>query len=457
MLLFHRSKDLFLDAYRLIKKFRLLIVILVLSGSASALNYKYILNAPDLLTGFSSRVGCSLHYVSKFTEKEVIADLLNYSSLIDYVDIEFDSNNKSVTSRFLWKEAVSTYKQGTGCTFTAENKRTHLVDGRVDSSVSPPLNVNLSPILNESLKTLLEQDNISGWDTRAVVILQNGALVAEQYSGAYSDSTQFLGWSIAKTLNSIIIGNMVKNGLINFNEANLFTVSDDDPRISITIESLLTMTSGQVFDEDSSPGGGAVKMLFSDYAAYKRPLASDVAYEAGTNFSYSSGSSNILTHLAYSKFTNHQKAYSYIQEQVLSPLGMNETVIENDPSGVFVGSSFIYATAQDYAKLGQIFLDKGVALNGAQVVDPDWIERAVQPNNSKNENAYGYHVWLNSGNKNGLRWPSLPKGTFAAKGNKGQFIIIIPELDVVVVRLGWSKGDYPIELFVSVILREITL
>jgi CubicO group peptidase (beta-lactamase class C family) len=437
-------------------KIRILVVILLSLGTIFIWKLKYISNAPDLLTGFSSKIGCSLRFVSQYPEKQVRKDLLNYSSLIEYVDMDFDTAKQSVTSRFLWVEKKSVYKESSGCTLVVANNNNNQIAIRTlhRAPSKPELKSNLSDTVNTLVYELIEQDNKLGHDTRAVLILKNGEVIAEKYAEGYSEGTLFLGWSIAKTLNALIIGNMIKNEMIDFEEKNILKVSKNDPREKITIEQLLTMTSGLDFHEDYSPGGDAVKMLFGDYSAHQRPMKSVLKYNPGEFFSYSSGSANLLSHIIFSRFPSNKEAFSYIKKNILFPLGMSKTVLEADPSGVFIGSSFIYSTARGYAKLGQLYIDNGISLDGNRIATKDWISKTVDSNDAKNENAYGFQMWLNSGNSSGLRWPSLPKNTFAAKGNKGQYIVIIPEKKMVIVRLGWSKSDYPIDDFIANLLQK---
>lgn len=112
-----------------------------------------------------------------------------------------------------------------------------------------------------------------------------------------------------------------------------------------------------------------------------------------------------------------------------------------DPSGILVGSSYIYGSARDWARLGLLMLNKGQA-NRQQLISQDWVVDASVPNSSDNDRAYGYQFWLNAGQPE-LRWPELPKDAYAMLGNRKQVVMIIPSADTVVVRLGWSTQSYP--------------
>ena len=117
-------------------------------------------------------------------------------------------------------------------------------------------------------------------------------------------------------------------------------------------------------------------------------------------------------------------------------------MFEPDHSGVFIGSSFLYATARDWARLGQLMLGEGV-INGRRVLAQDWVRRATTPNGSANDPRYGYQFWLNRGAAQ-PNWPSLPADAYAMQGSRGQVVMVLPGLDAVVVRLGWCP-DYPVD------------
>src|SRR5690606_8864046 len=132
-------------------------------------------------------------------------------------------------------------------------------------------------------------------------------------------------------------------------------------------------------------------------------------------------------------------------------LGFQNAVFETDAAGVFVGSSYFYAAARDWARLGQLMLNGGV-LNGHRVVSREWVSQSVTPNASENTRAYGYQWWLNAGDA-ALRWPDLPADAFAAQGNRQQVLMVIPSEDLVIARLGWTSGSYPVNAHMAAIIE----
>ena len=123
-------------------------------------------------------------------------------------------------------------------------------------------------------------------------------------------------------------------------------------------------------------------------------------------------------------------------------MGFQHAVFETDASGVFMGSSYFYASARDWARIGQLMLNGGV-INGQRLVTESWVSRATSPNQSDNDKAYGYQWWLNRGNEK-LRFQALPKDLFYANGNRQQLVMVFPSQKAVIVRLGWTSGRYPV-------------
>ena len=132
---------------------------------------------------------------------------------------------------------------------------------------------------------------------------------------------------------------------------------------------------------------------------------------------------------------------------------MRSAVIEIDPSGSVVGSSYTFATARDWARFGLLYLQKG-RWQGQQILPPGWVGYSRTPTPAAPRGQYGAHFWLNAGaaeNPNQRRWPSLPTDMLVAWGFQGQFLIIIPSKHLVLVRLGLNTKptEWDLERFVG--------
>lgn len=421
--------------------------------------------AIKISTGLGAKLACSAKHISKLSDAQIIEDLASYSPANRLLDIEYIHTEKRVkASMFGLSEASATFRENIGCALDfGDTSALYAVTAPSYKSLAEAQQMKIWPegeIVNTILPTVqlslneqLMLDNQGGFDTRALLIVKDGIVVAESYAEGFSANSLLLGWSMGKSMTAMMIGHLILQGQLAINDTNLFPQWQNDERKEISLEDLLTMTSGLDFDEVYTPGSDSTHMLFSAYSASDVALASPLKEIPGSHFSYSSGTTNILSRLIYKRVgASAQANIDFLHTHVLSPLGMHHTLFETDSSGVFVGSSYMYASARDWARLGQVMLNNG-KLNGHKLVNESWLAQAHSPNNSNNDGRYGYQFWLNQGNGNNeqdLRWPNLPEDAYAMMGNRGQVVMIIPSSKTVIVRLGWSASHYNVnERFAS--------
>jgi CubicO group peptidase (beta-lactamase class C family) len=381
--------------------------------------------------------------------------------VLQYLKVDHDYENRTVrTSLFGLAPTTASYIPGIGCynDFPGFDQRRTLNVRELPVLASRWPHGNrvetINPSIQRQLDTLVALDNAEGLDTRALLVVRNGEIVAESYARGAEPDTALLGWSMAKSLTAIMIGNLEYRGLISTDEAPGFAEWADDERALISIEQLLTMTDGLAFSEEYNPGDDATAMLFTEPSASNYALARPALHAPGEHFNYSSGSANLLARLYFDRTgATLDASLEDFRRHIVVPLSLQHTVFEADASGAFVGSSYLYASARDWARLGQMMLNKGV-LNGARIVSEDWVQRAVKPNTSGNQRAYGYQWWLNDGDEQ-LTWPELPADAYAAQGNRSQVLMVIPSTDTVIVRLGWSSDGYPISERFAGILQAL--
>lgn len=291
-------------------------------------------------------------------------------------------------------------------------------------------------------------------ETRAVLVLSEGRIVAERYGEGFGRDSRMMGWSMTKTVTGVMIGQLVADGRLRLNETAPVPAwqRSGDPRGEITLRQLLQMRSGLRHTEAGVPSYASdeVRMLFldgrDDMAAYAE--AQPLEAEPGKAFEYSSATSVILADIAARALTdNPDPAYrrravaDYLRTRLLDPVGMRSAVVEFDAKGTFIGSSMMHATARDWAKFGE-FLRGGGAVKGAQLVPRGWIDFMTTP--SPREAAYGAHLWLNrpSRNENDVLFPDrAPQSLFACIGHLGQYVIVSPTQKLTLVRLGKSDGE----------------
>ncbi len=290
--------------------------------------------------------------------------------------------------------------------------------------------------------------------TRAVLIAHQGRIVYERYADGFDSETRFIGWSMTKSVLGLLTLMRVEEGQLTLDAAPdfpLWSQQPNDPRRTIQLQHLMRMTSGLEFSESYAPDDDVIEMLYSqdDMAAYamNKPLVSPQA--VGQHWSYSSGSANLVALALRHSFDGDQVAYlNYPFEKLFHPLRMTSAIFETDGAGTLVGSSSLFATAQDWLKLGQLVVQKG-RWGDQALITPDslsYLFTPASPNRSSEKTPvgmrYGALWWLNQPDpENGTLWmPNVPTDAVVASGHFGQVLVAIPSLDLVVLRLGLAKG-----------------
>ena len=424
-------------------------VAVVLFARQNGITPAYVTHGPGVATGIGAKLLCSAEYVMNSDREQAFADVVQYTPLLAELDVDYDDTAKSVTAAF-WgmSESTATFVPGLGCAidYPGYNQRRDIATRDTAKSTQPwPAGSTVETINDKVQATVtapVAADNDVGLDTRALLVVHRGQIVAEAYGPNTSADSRLLGWSMAKSLTAVMLGNLEMRGLIDLSAPPGFASWASDDRAAIRIDHLLTMTDGLDFSEQYQPGDRATSMLFTEPSSAGFAVTSEALHSPGKVFNYSSGTANLLAQLHQDTLGSPQKAYDDFQTHIVEALGIQNGIFEMDAAGTFVGSSYFYAPARDWARLGQLMLNGGT-LNGNRVVTAGWVKRATQPNTSGNEPAYGYQWWLNDGNEY-MRFPDLPADAFFANGNRQQTVMVLPSQDTVIVRLGWTSGRYPV-------------
>ena len=301
-------------------------------------------------------------------------------------------------------------------------------------------------------------DNETMAETRAVVIMHGGLIVAERYAPGYTPETKLISWSMAKSVTATLVGFMVADGLLVLDDPAPVSewANAGDARSRITLRQLLHMSSG--IDHTEVPEEGKTiyeadtpRMLFLDGRENVARYAEGRVLEAepGKKFEYSSATTHILADImtrALSDSRNPQVRrdvmLEYARGRLFEPLDMTSVVPEFDRYGTMLGGSIIHATARDWAKFGEFLRNNG-SVRSAQLLPSSWVR--FMRASSANDAAYGGHVWLNkrrpSGRDQVLFPGKAPSDVFAALGHLGQFVVVSPQQKLTIVRLGKTQDD----------------
>ena len=286
-------------------------------------------------------------------------------------------------------------------------------------------------------------------ETRAVLVLHGGEIVAERYAEGYGARTPFVGWSMSKTVTALLIGALVSEGRLELDASPPIPAWQraGDPRGAITLRHLLQMRSGLRHEEMADPvySSPEVRMMFldgrDDMAAWAE--AQPLEHEAGAAHQYSTATSVILADIAArvlapdgSPVERRRVMADFLASRLAGPLRAPSFFAEFDAAGTMMGGSMIWATARDWAKLGEMLRHKG-SVGGTQLVPRSWIEFMTSP--SPRAPDYGAHIWLNreSGEERIVLYPEQgPGSAFALVGHLGQYVIVSPAQKLTIVRLG---------------------
>ncbi len=304
-------------------------------------------------------------------------------------------------------------------------------------------------------------------ETRAVIVMKDGRIVAERYAPGYHENTRFISWSMAKTVTGVMVGMLVSDGRLRLDESAPVPAwqRPGDPRGEITLRQLLQMRSGlrHVEAEGAPYATDTARMLFLDgrdnTAAYAE--AQPLEAEPGARFEYSSATTIILSDLAARSLTTsanpaerRRVVRDYLRTRLFDPLGMTSIVPEFDAAGTLLGGSLMHANARDWARFGEFMRSRG-SVKGAQLVPKTWIDFMTRP--SPRNPGYGAQTWINRPQRGSsdVQWPGASRATFSMNGHLGQFVVIAPDKGVVVVRLGkTAEGAHaPVRAAMARIIR----
>lgn len=291
-----------------------------------------------------------------------------------------------------------------------------------------------SPAFDALVKQAFETDAFG--ETHSMVLVQGGRLIFERYGEGYGPEKTFPSWSMAKSMTQALVGMLAKDGKLDIHAPAYAPEwqGQGDPRKAITLDLLLRMSSGLQFIEEYVPGypSHVREMLFgegkADVAHYAASLP--LEQEPGTYWSYASGTTNIVARAAGQAAGGDLRPYMW--ERLFGPLGMTSPIPKFDEAGTFIGSSYCFCTARDFARFGLLYLRDGV-WEGERLLPEGWVDYARTPTWQQEgvEARYGAHWWLDVGGP----------GSFSANGYDGQYIILAPDLDLILVRNGATPLD----------------
>lgn len=426
----------------------LLAILLLVVGVLFYMNYPKL----EIVSSYSAKKMCSCTFMGKRSQESIQEqDLAMFPLSLSKTEIDHE-HKRVTTSVFGMHTKVAEYRDRLGCVLIHDGDDYHVKTPPKAIAYDTPTElfpygdvVNISKTLGTDIQKVTDaaealfDDNyqMTYKKTRAILIVHRDSIIYEQYADGYTKDTPMLGWSMTKSLMNTWAGILTKEGKISLDQKGLFSDWTDE-RKNISFKHLLNMTSGLEWQEVYDNISSATNMLYTseNNGAFAKNQLQE--FDPGTDWKYSSGTSNILSLLYRNMYNDHADYLNFPYERIFGPLNMKNTTIETDESGTFIGSSYCYSTARDWARYGLFYLHDGV-WNGERILPEGWVD-FTQQKALPEVNVYGAQFWLN---KECSFYPNAPHDLYNPSGFEGQRVFIIPSKDLVIVRMGLNgKVDF---------------
>jgi CubicO group peptidase (beta-lactamase class C family) len=310
-----------------------------------------------------------------------------------------------------------------------------VLDGGVDA-----------PGLEQAIDRISEPVGRGGLpDTRALLIVQGGRVVLERYAAGFGEDSRFHSWSMAKSVTQALIGILVRRGELTLDACAPVPEWNDpeDPRHAIRLHHLLAMTTG-LDNADMGEGGEqtesyVARLFFGDLHrdSAGAAAAAELVHEPGSHWAYASSMGSLFGRIIADRVGGGRQAtLDFMRAELFDPLGIRSLVPEFDASDTYLGGGFVWASARDWARLGLLYLRDGV-WDGRRILPEGWVDYTRAPADAPNNSVHTAHWWRNAEPVEG-QFSTLRPGfdAFMMSGNAGQYVIVVPDRDLVVVRLG---------------------
>lgn len=436
-----------------------LVVSLALYGTAPAmlLGCSSLDRATDVAAGYVSHQLCSATFVSRVEPeqfyRESIAPVL---SPVDFLaDHQVDHARGQVGARFAGVADARAVNRGPlGCLVVRGEPpgpvtlAPHTPAPALLPAIAGPAMVEPGhPALKQALDRAFAENAAAPYrNTKAVVVVRNGQVIAERYAEGYGIDTPILGWSITKSVTNALIGILVRQGKLSVaGPAPIAAWSNPaDPRHAISVDNLLRMNSGLAIGDSltaraSTAFDPSAYMVFGvrDMAAFAEQASLEAA--PGTRWTYTNGNTLLLSRIVRDKTGGDAASVlAFARRELFDKLGMRHVTLEFDATGTPIGSSHMLASARDWARFGLLYLNDGM-VGGERLLPAGWVDYSAAATPGSETYGYAAGFWTNRGDGAGQRYRiarGIPADAFFARGAMGQYVVIVPSQKLIVARFG---------------------
>ncbi len=446
-----------------------LILLLLLAAGVVAAGLVYRPGtAVRVATGLVSHTLCSETFVAGLDPDQAFAETVRtmpgIRRLAPWLRYQVDRTRREVRTTLGGHfEQRAAYHEGVGCSLVYPGSLEAVAPpfpssaGSLDADFAGPTVVEpaSAPLRVALDRAFAEPPGGPARGTKAVVVVHDGRVVAERYAPGYGLDTPMLSWSMNKSVVNALIGVLVRQGRLAVGAPAPVPAWRDpaDPRRAITVEQLMRMTSGLALDEVNNGFDPSSRMIYTepDMAGFAEAAA--LVAPPGTRYHYSSPSTVILSRIIRDAVGRDaggvgrdavggraEDVIGFAERELFAPLGMRGVTLEFDATGTQVGSTYMYATARDWARFGLLYARDGMA-NGRRILPEGWVDYSASPT-AGSRDGYGAGFFTNRGDSEFGRLRvrgGMPPDSFFASGTQGQRIVIAPARRLVVVRLGRSQ------------------
>ena len=430
-----------------------------------------------IASGYAAKNICSDYFVSGLNPETIkirlVAPQIKPFNKIWRVNLDVDKKNVTVSDIIFGNRYAheAHYREGFGCTLlhgsTNDELNQQIPPLKTWSiptdtqwpigagGTAPPVSGIDYGTLERSVENAFEEDRDLGINTLSVAVAYKDQLLMEKYAMSATAQSRLIGWSMTKSFTSTLVGLLFDQGKLDPKKAAPVAEWKNTEKQNITLENLLHMAGGLQWSETSkgsTPDQGIMLFRQPDYAGYY--LKKPVVAEPGVQFNYSTGATSLIARIVQHQLggsINH--TYQFMQDSLFHKIAISSAVLEYDEAGQPSGGANLYMTTRDWTRLGLLYLRQGNWF-GEQILSKEWIQFATSPSPANAQ--YGAQIWLNTEQK---KWPALPADTYAFVGFEGQYVIIVPQHDLVVTRLGatFETDRFALEALISGVISSLPI
>ncbi|MDI1264794.1 MAG: serine hydrolase [bacterium] len=404
-------------------------------------------------TGVVAHNVCSKAFVSGLDPETVFAETTERDGvrrLRRIMRMKFDRGNRYVDVSAIGIASYAVYREGLGCVLHHGSREPYVLKSDLQAlkqPKAPPLLPEIAgrdvvepanPALKAALDHAFEEPAGPPFRrTRAVVVVHDGKVIAERYAGDIGVDTPLMGFSLTKSVVNALIGILTQQGLVTPSMPAPIPEWRGDLRREIEVEHLLRMTTGLALDETNSGFDPSSQMVYLHDDMAGAVVNAAVVAPPGTRWAYSSATTQLLARIVRDATGGPEQSLAFAWRELFNPLGMRNVTLEFDGSGTLQGSTYMLASARDWAKFGLLYLHDGI-VGGKRLLHEDWVDFSAA---ATLDSDYAAGFWTNRSehpNAKGRVRLGIPRDAFFASGDLGQRIVIMPSQKLVVVRLGDS-------------------